>query len=66
MSSQEHLSSDDLVARLRDHAKAWGVTANTADEDVFNETSMARECARAAIEIERLREFEWMYQELRK
>lgn len=46
------LLPNDLVAKLRAHAGAWGVTAETADENVMNETAMARECARAAIEIE--------------
>lgn len=44
--------TNDLVANLRKHAQAWGVTAETADENVMNETSMARECARAANEID--------------
>lgn len=44
--------SNDLVSQLRNHAIAWGVTAETPDDKVFNETSMARDCARAAVEIE--------------
>lgn len=48
--------STDLVSRLREHAEAWGVNADTPDESVMNETAMARECARAANEIERLNE----------
>jgi hypothetical protein len=50
----EQAPSNDVVSELRKHAKAWGVSAQTPDEDVFNETAMARECARAANEIERL------------
>lgn len=54
-------TSNAIVAELRKHAEAWHVTADTPDEDVLNETAMARECARAANEIERLhRELEHM------
>ena len=44
----------ELVERLRDHAYARGVTSDTPDDDVINETRMARDCSRAADEIERL------------
>lgn len=46
--------SKDMVSQLREYAKVWAVSAQTPDEDVFNETAMARECARAAGELERL------------
>lgn len=39
---------DALVGRLREHGEAWEVTADTPDAEVFNETSMARDCCRAA------------------
>lgn len=42
------------IDSLRGHAMAWSVTADTPDDEVFNESHMARECARAADEIERL------------
>jgi hypothetical protein len=46
---------DDLIETLNEHALAWGVTADTPDMDVINETRMARDCARAAAAIKRLR-----------
>lgn len=50
-----NLTSEKRVEELRKHARAWGVTADTPDAAVFNETAMARECARAASDIEKLR-----------